>query len=160
MKISKTITKSEKIGLAKKGNIEKFNSYSEAFKRIKESNKAGFYLEAIAIEESIIFDRLYSILLINGIVFKKDILSMTLGHLIRSNRLTTIISSTDLSAIEKFWYERCISLHQICKSYPKTPTLKIDSFLENSRKTSLSGLSICRALSVLAKQHQKKHSLR
>ena len=33
----KSLTKSEKIGLARKGNIEKYNSYSEAFKRIKES---------------------------------------------------------------------------------------------------------------------------
>ena len=54
------LTKSENVGKAKKGNIEKFNSYAEGFARINEANEKGFYLEAITIEESIIVDRLLS----------------------------------------------------------------------------------------------------
>jgi hypothetical protein len=147
----KSLTKSEKIGLAKKGNIEKYNSYSEAFKRIKESIKAGFYLEAITIEESIICDRLFSIYVTRNKKPKKEISKITVGDFVRFKNLGELISETMKSEIIKFWKYRCFLIHQICKSYPKTSTININSFLEDARNTSLVGLTLSKELSNVCK---------
>jgi hypothetical protein len=45
---------------AKKGNIAKHDAYREAFARIKAANASQFFLEAVAIQEAIITDRLKS----------------------------------------------------------------------------------------------------
>ena len=45
---------------AKKGNKAKYESYREAFARIKAANESQFFLEAVAIQEAIISDRLKS----------------------------------------------------------------------------------------------------
>ena len=55
MRKSKTLEKS----IA--GNASKYYSYREAWTRIKLAQENGFYLEAIAIQESIISDRLIAI---------------------------------------------------------------------------------------------------
>ena len=41
-----------------KGNARKYDAYREAWTRIKQAQKNGFFLEAITIQESIISDRL------------------------------------------------------------------------------------------------------
>jgi hypothetical protein len=147
----KSLTKSEKIGLAKKGNIGKYNSYSEAFNRIEESIKEGFYFEAIAIEESIICDRLYSIYVMKGKKPKKDISKITVGDFVRFKDLEELIPNPTKSEIVKFWEKRCIAIHQICKSYPKTSTININSFLEDARNTSLLGWTLSKELSNVCK---------
>ena len=43
-----------------KGNLEKYQSYEEVWRRIKSAQESGFYLEAIAIKESIMPDRITS----------------------------------------------------------------------------------------------------
>jgi hypothetical protein len=149
----KSLTKSEKIGLARKGNIEKYNSYSEAFKRIKESIKAGFYLEAITIEESIICDRLYSIYVTRGKKPKKEISKITVGDFVRFKDFGELISEAMKSEILKFWKYRCFLIHQICKSYPKTSTININSFLEDARNTSSLGFTLSNELSNICKNH-------
>jgi hypothetical protein len=45
---------------AKKGNKTKYDLYKEAFARIKSANESNFFLEAVAIQEAIISDRLKS----------------------------------------------------------------------------------------------------
>lgn len=45
---------------AKKGNKVKYDAYKEAFARIKAANESNFFLEAVAIQEAIISDRLKS----------------------------------------------------------------------------------------------------
>lgn len=45
---------------AKKGNKVKYDAYTEAFARIKAANESNFFLEAVAIQEAIISDRLKS----------------------------------------------------------------------------------------------------
>jgi hypothetical protein len=149
----KNLTTSKKIGLAKKGNIEKHNSYSEAFNRIKESIKEGFYFEAIAIEESIICDRLYSIYVMKGKMSKKDISKITVGDFVRFKDLEELIPNPTKSEIVKFWEKRCIAIHQICKSYPKTSTIDINSFLEDASNTSRMGLNLSKKLSSICKNN-------
>ena len=45
---------------AKQGNKVKYDAYTEAFARIKAANDSNFFLEAVAIQEAIISDRLKS----------------------------------------------------------------------------------------------------
>ena len=45
-----------------KGNAQKYLSFKEAWARIKSAQEAGFYLEAITIQESIMSDRITSYL--------------------------------------------------------------------------------------------------
>lgn len=45
---------------AKQGNKVKYDAYTEAFARIKAANESNFFLEAVAIQEAIISDRLKS----------------------------------------------------------------------------------------------------
>ena len=54
----KTTIRKSKASPAVKGNVRKANSYREAWARIKLARRQGFFLEAVTIEESIIFDRL------------------------------------------------------------------------------------------------------
>lgn len=56
---------------AKKGNKTKYDAYQEAFARIKAANESNFFLEAVAIQEAIISDRLKSHLGHLGILPKK-----------------------------------------------------------------------------------------
>ena len=56
---------------AKKGNKYKHDAYKEAFARIKAANESNFFLEAVAIQEAIISDRLKSHLGHLGILPKK-----------------------------------------------------------------------------------------
>jgi hypothetical protein len=59
MNQKKQLRKSEKKE-AKKGNKAKYDAYREAFARIEAANASQFFLEAIAIQEAIISDRLKS----------------------------------------------------------------------------------------------------
>jgi len=45
---------------AKQGNKVKYDAYTEAFARIKAANESNFFLEAVAIQEAIISDKLKS----------------------------------------------------------------------------------------------------
>ena len=53
------------------GNVKKYLSYREAWTRVKQSQAAGFYLESIALIESIISDRLTSVLVKSGQIQRK-----------------------------------------------------------------------------------------
>jgi hypothetical protein len=53
---------SEPIKQEVQGNVEKYDSYREAWARIRQAQDSGFFLEAITIQESIISDRLISFL--------------------------------------------------------------------------------------------------
>ena len=65
-------------------NVGKYNAYKYAFGMIKEAIESGFYFQAITIEESILCDRLLSVLLIGKDVLRKDKLSnATLGSALR-----------------------------------------------------------------------------
>jgi hypothetical protein len=59
MNEKKPLRKSEKKE-AKKGNKAKHDAYREAFARIEAANESQFFLEAVAIQEAIISDRLKS----------------------------------------------------------------------------------------------------
>ena len=54
-----------------KGNAQKYLSFKEAWARIKSAQEAGFYLEAIAIQESIMSDRIISYLSYKAMLPKK-----------------------------------------------------------------------------------------
>ncbi|MDP6396431.1 MAG: hypothetical protein QGI16_06850 [Candidatus Marinimicrobia bacterium] len=103
--------------IAKKDNAigkERYKLFAEVIERIQKAEKEGFYLEAIALLESIIADRLESRLCyITG----SNVGFHTLGFLIRLIKLfekqTQIIKVAD--QIEKWSKKRNTCLHEMAK---------------------------------------------
>jgi hypothetical protein len=60
MKNTKPTPRKAKRSKGAKGNVAKYDAYKEAYARINQSIEQDFFLEAIAIEEAIISDRLRS----------------------------------------------------------------------------------------------------
>ena len=56
------LRKSERLSTEISGNVNKYEAYREAWSRIKFAQENHFFLEAIAIQESIISDRLIRLL--------------------------------------------------------------------------------------------------
>lgn len=147
----KNLTKSENVGKAKKGNKEKFNSYAEGFDRINNSIKDGYFFEAITIEESIIVDRLLSLLNFNGYKPNKKADEILLGYLLNYKKTKLLISHDLFDKLDSFRVNRNKSLHQICKSEPGTKTDDINNFLKIAKETAISGKELARECSKLTK---------
>ena len=132
------------------GNVAKYESYKEAWARIQQAQEAGFYLEALVIEESIIADRLTSYLTASGRMptarfpglfqlvqsWKQDAAPAVDSHL------------GDLkAAIDKRWrVARNQAVHAIVKSPPGTPTTPVDDFLKEARVAAELGAQLARAV--------------
>lgn len=143
-----------------KGNIQKYRSYQEAWIRINESIKEGFYFEAITIEESIIFDRIYSNLVGNK---KKGINKGT-----RFSKLIEFWNEQYISPIkwkhgknlqdnvDEWRKERNEKVHGIAKSEPGQATIDIKKFIRNAKSTAIKGRKLTRAVSNWHRQELKK----
>lgn len=140
------------------GNATKHDSYREAWSRIEWAQREKFYLEAIAIEESIISDRLLSFLVGVGRMQRpaENARYPGFGQLISEWRkaVPTPIEAGEYddlqSAVDRWRVERNVSLHGIVKSRPGDPTMQIEEFLEKSGNAAKEG-------SVLARLVQKWH---
>src|SRR5262245_37013299 len=55
---------------ASRGNVQKYRSFAWAFSQMKKAIEAGFYIEAVAIAESVIADRLSSFVASNDAAAK------------------------------------------------------------------------------------------
>jgi hypothetical protein len=134
-------------------NYTKYYSYKIAFDRISDSIKSGFFLEAIAIEESILCDRLFPFARLGGI--KKPIEKSTLGPIINAikSREDEIALPQDfLDKISRWGDSRNTCLHQIVKSNTGEPTIEIKKFLENAKNTAEEGLFLAKEIIKLSKK--------
>ena len=138
-------------------NRSKYESYREAWKRIAASRQAGFFLEAIAIEESIIADRLVSYLSRPDalILVSKDKKGRwpALGKLITALEQEfpaglPIGEFKDIVKTLNAWKDdRNTAVHAIVKSDPGGPTIDIQEFLRLAEKAAEQGAALARAIS-------------
>lgn len=145
-------------------NTIKYESYAEAWRRVKAATEAGFYLEAIAIQESIIFDRLRSFVeYAAGEQVTDDTPYSTL-----INRLEAALNkdtkkqrrwNNDKELIERLrdWGDRRNrAVHRIVRSEPGTPTQPIDEFLMKAQETAVKGAELAREVSDWFREQKKR----
>jgi hypothetical protein len=146
-----------------KGNAAKFDSYREALARIKAAQADGYYLEAIAIEESIIVDRIISYLQRPG--SPSGVRRNKYGNYPTFNELIKKLAKdvggalvygkhTDLCTSLHDWRRsRNRALHAFVSSDPGTPTNPVDDFLRDAKKYAEEGADLARTIS---KWHRDK----
>lgn len=129
-------------------NVEKGRSFAWAFRRMKEAHEAGYYIEAAAVAESIIADRLCSVLVARGETFKlgKDG-HPTLGALIGG--VGTHLDGTEgftVDQLRAFQNARNMAIHQVAKSQPGDPTVPIEEFLSKAEEAASDGKRLARKI--------------
>lgn len=131
------------------GNGAKFLCYREAWTRIEEALQQGFFLEAVAIEESIIWDRITSYLHDHG----KTVPSRESFHnVIKLWQKEQCDDSCDLQEGVSAWRsQRNNTIHGMIKSE------NIDVFLEEAKATAERGKDLARMVECWRKE-QKRHS--
>jgi hypothetical protein len=133
-------------------NVPKYLSYNKGWARINSALEAGFYLEAITIQESIISDRLLSYVL--GVAPNSKINTKTsLGKLIVQWRKYAGVSlerldGTDLGRDTDAWrIKRNTVVHGLVKSAPGgTPELQSDDFFILARQSAEEGKALAREI--------------
>jgi hypothetical protein len=143
------------------GNASKYESYREAWSRIRLAQKNGFFLEAIAIQESIISDRLLSYLYrpteSTPPLSKNHSRFPSLNELIqkwRSEFPDALPSGAYLDLIGAVDQWRCFrneAIHAIVKSEPGQPTQPVDLFLQKAKEAAEAGDKITRELDLIVK---------
>lgn len=141
-----------------KGNIAKFFSYTEAWARIREARRSGFFLEAVTIEESIISDRLTSFLVktcghdpeskslrtLNGL--SNVWLQISKGHLSALNRSGSGVDELHLR-LNNWRESRNEVVHGLVKSRVARNGDQIDNFLNRAAFTAHEGSLLAREVS-------------
>jgi hypothetical protein len=150
-----------------KGDFEKYESYREAWSRIKQAQENDFFLEAITIQESIISDRLISFLSRPGICNsfseeKGNTKFISFYKLIkhwRSEFPKGIQSGSyqDLiGAVDEWRDSRNAAIHAIVKSTPGEAVQPIDSFLQEAKKVAEEGGKLAREVCIWHKREKRK----
>lgn len=145
------------------GNVEKYSSYREAWTRINLACEHEFYLEAVALVESIITDRLIVYLsAVEAIERPVEVRGYprfnTLLQKWRKHHPEPIIvgAVTDLHAAVDRWRNfRNEVVHGMVKSHPGTPTTPIDEFLAHARLAAHEGRDLAKAVSSWSKKTLK-----
>jgi hypothetical protein len=151
------------------GNRPKFHSYKEAWERIKASRKAGFFLEAIVIEESIISDRLISYLSRPeassrlsksksgqwpGFAQLIDALGKEFPSGLPIGGVHDLV--TELHA----WRQRRNeAAHAIVKSDPGTATIDVLEFIRRADQAAEQGAKLARAVSTWHQAQKRRSNL-
>ncbi len=136
-----------------KGNWAKYLSYRLAHDRMKAAIEAGYPLEAIAIAESLITDRLLSFVNFHGAGFDPE--KCTLGPAAQKAakicRETTKDPDGERLAVraQDWARDRNTVLHSIAKSGQGVgPKIPADSFVDHAHKVAIRGLALVREVKV------------
>lgn len=137
------------------GNTQKYLSYSAAWERMDQAIQQGFFLEAVAIQESMIFDRLRSFLsfyedgeIDNRVPLKRivrrwqDALNR-MAHEDASFSFDANLVTDTLAWVD----DRNAAIHTIVRSQPGQPTREFSDFIGHAEETALAGKTIARAIS-------------
>jgi len=140
------------------GNVGLYERYVEAWKRIKLSIDQGFHFEAIAIEESIMSNRLKSFLYVTDTKTQRDVNGGTFisfGTLIK--RLGKQAESfPDVASLDDWRKRRNRALHALAQSLPgKRPEMDVKAFLEEAKATAVDGARLARQISNWHRQSLK-----
>ncbi|MBK1646676.1 hypothetical protein CKO25_18940 [Thiocapsa imhoffii] len=132
------------------GNAPKYESYKEAWARIRQAQESGFYLEAIVIEESIIADRLTSYLSAVGLLPNKHYPGLfDLVKAWKADQVQAVDKSHgDLKAAigDEWRASRNRAVHAIVKSAPGTATPPVEDFLAEAQAAAELGATLARAV--------------
>jgi uncharacterized protein DUF4268 len=134
--------------MTEKKNTQKGNSYSYAFSQMNRGIEQGFYIETIAIAESIIADRLQSYAMANGWQPKRDFTPF--GEFItQADKLYHSNTKNDKIALFgdlKIWKDeyRNKVIHQVAKSDPGEATIDLDEFLQLAKEGATLGYKYAR----------------
>jgi hypothetical protein len=160
------------------GDFEKYESYREAWARIKQAQENDFFLEAITIQESIISDRLISFLSRPGasnsfINNPKKRKFTSLGLLIAAwreefpnglkypkiiNEDLKIMSDDLIGEIDSWRFSRNDAIHAIVKSEPGTATQPIDEFLQIAKEVAERGTELTKAVCMWRKSKKREQN--
>ncbi len=151
--------------MASNGNVSLYARYVEAWKRIKSSIENRFFFEAIAIEESIMSNRLTSFLF--GIKLMTE--DEAGGNPYKS--FATLISLLRRAASDPAWEDpaalaarldawrehRNTALHALARSFPGRPArVPLSEFLEDVEKTAREGEKLARFVSDWQRRQRRK----
>ena len=136
-------------------NEAKYLSYKAAWERIKSANEAGYYLESVALCESIMSDRLISY--ITGVSGKSLSLTTPFATIIKEWKKYSDPFSwgayKDLpDAVDAWRKKRNDVVHGFVKSNPGTPTERVESVLDGAKDAAVEGCSLARAVCAWHKQ--------
>lgn len=131
-----------------KGNHAKFLSYKLAHERLKAAVESGYPLEAVAIAESLLTDRLLSFINFYGAAFDPE--KATLGGVahkaaqICKMPTTRDLVGEDLATKAAMWAkDRNTVLHSIAKSGQGSgPKIEANAFVEHAQGVALRGLDL------------------
>lgn len=156
---------------AQRGNVRKADSYREAFTRIELAMDDGYFLEAIAILESIIADRIASYLSAVGCrpedphpslerlleVWRKCDVDRSYELRRRTPQgLVTERSYDDLAGDVEVWRVRVDdALHSFVASPSGSPTEPVEAFLARIRGDARMGRTLCDAVIGWHRKHSR-----
>lgn len=147
-----------------KPNTTKYESYAEAWRRMKAATEAGFYLEAIAIQESIIFDRIRSFVeyatneeVKNEVPYGKLVRRFEAALNTDSGKQKRWNNDKDLvERLSKWAEQRNKAVHQIVRSKPGSPTQPVDEFLSEAERAANDGAALARRVSDWFREQKKR----
>lgn len=135
--------------------------YAAAIKRMKEAMDAGFNVEAIAIEESLICDRLESIAneLSDGKFSYRTIGGLT-DYLLGGRQKTSISSELveNLSQIKEWAKKRNNAVHELAKLTPDMHVTFKESY-DSLKDVTTEGLRLFRELDNLIRKQRRKQTI-
>lgn len=136
-------------------NKNKYLSYKEAYNKMSTAMKFGYYLEAIAIQESIISDRLLSFVIGKRLKLKNNtpekISKVSLNNLIEISKSYMIEKL--FNDLDKFRNKRNTCMHSMVKSFPGKPTMIVTDFNFLAKETCEEGKTLTREV---LKWHRKQ----
>lgn len=145
---------------AKQGNVAKADSYKEAHKRITEAEEQHFFIEATAIMESIMSDRILSYL--HGScdmpIMSENGKSWNFYSLI--NKLKKHCGDVEMEKLcdelHEWRDDRNKTIHAIVKSAPGSAPISVDIFLEKAQQTCANGKRLTRATENWTRRKKKE----
>lgn len=121
---------------------------------MKQAVEAGYYLEATALAESIISDRLLSYLRAQGSKRSVDRATVVaLGEELRAKGRGDAEVGQLAEDVIDWGRRRNHAVHGIAKSEPGTPTMALDDFVENAERAAREGQRLARRV---ADWHKKR----
>ena len=145
---------------ASRGNVAKHANYMWAMAQMKKAHAAGFFLETIAIAESIMSDRIWSFVkgTSGGPALSKH---ATLGQVITFKCAFAASAPPGLYKRVSSWAdERNRLLHGIVKSYAGTPPMPIDEFFTLAKRAAAEALLLVPTVDRWHKQGFRAHLAR
>ena len=137
----------------------RYQLYRLANERIKEAYQAGFYIECVAICESIICDRLEARLQFLTRDSTKPVQVLSLGHVIRAIQKSGLEAEHDLLTLYEavaVWANcRNTVVHQFVKVTDADEAHSGEDRIEIGRKTAKAGMALMRKVSNLVRKHNR-----